>query len=34
VGADLLYQGAAEWNVLASVPVLSAIIAKKASGRS
>jgi ribose transport system substrate-binding protein len=29
VGADLLYQGAAEWNVSLQVPVLDAIIAKK-----
>ena len=29
VGAELLYQGAAEWNVSLQVPVLDAIIAKK-----
>ena len=29
VGADLLYQGAAEWNVSLQVPVLDAIIGKK-----
>ncbi len=29
VGADLIYQGAAEWNVSLQVPILDAIIAKK-----
>jgi ribose transport system substrate-binding protein len=29
VGAELLYQGAAEWNVSLQVPILDAIIAKK-----
>jgi ribose transport system substrate-binding protein len=29
VGADLLYQGAAEWNVSLQVPILDAIISKK-----
>ena len=29
VGCDLLYQGAAEWNVSLQVPILDAIIAKK-----
>jgi ribose transport system substrate-binding protein len=29
VGAELLYQGAAEWNVSLEVPILDAIIAKK-----
>ena len=29
VGAELLYQGAAEWNVTLQVPILDAIIAKK-----
>ena len=29
VGADLLYQGAAEWNVTLQVPIIDAIIAKK-----
>jgi ribose transport system substrate-binding protein len=29
VGADLIYQGAAEWNVSLQVPVLDAVIAKK-----
>src|SRR5437762_9848568 len=28
VGAELLYQGAAEWNVTLQVPILDAIIAK------
>jgi ribose transport system substrate-binding protein len=31
VGAELLYQGAAEWNVSLEVPILDAIIAKKPS---
>jgi ribose transport system substrate-binding protein len=31
VGAELLYQGAAEWNVSLQVPILDAIIAKKPS---
>lgn len=31
VGAQLLYQGAAEWNVSLQVPILDAIIAKKPS---
>ena len=31
VGADLLYQGAAEWNVSLQVPILEAVIAKKPS---
>jgi ribose transport system substrate-binding protein len=29
VGAELIYQGAAEWNVSLQVPVLDAVIAKK-----
>jgi ribose transport system substrate-binding protein len=29
VGADLIYQGAAEWNVSLQVPVLDAVIGKK-----
>ncbi len=29
VGAELLYQGAAEWNVSLEVPILDAVIAKK-----
>src|SRR5580692_12854924 len=29
VGADLIYQGAAEWNVSLQVPVLQAVTAKK-----
>jgi len=29
VGAELLYQGAAEWNVTLQVPIIDAIIAKK-----
>src|SRR5271165_417816 len=29
VGAELIYQGAAEWNVSLQVPILDAIIAKK-----
>src|SRR5579863_8030704 len=29
VGANLIYQGAAEWNVALQVPVLEAVIAKK-----
>ena len=29
VGAELVYQGAAEWNVSLQVPILDAIIAKK-----
>src|SRR5215475_12668700 len=29
VGAELVYQGAAEWNVSAQVPILDAVIAKK-----
>jgi ribose transport system substrate-binding protein len=29
VGADLIYQGAAEWNVSLQVPILDAVIAKK-----
>jgi ribose transport system substrate-binding protein len=29
VGADLIFQGAAEWNVSLQVPILEAIIAKK-----
>ena len=29
VGAELIYQGAAEWNVTLQVPILDAIIAKK-----
>jgi len=29
VGADLIYQGASEWNVSAQVPILDAVIAKK-----
>jgi ribose transport system substrate-binding protein len=29
VGVDLIYQGAAEWNVTLQVPVLDAVIAKK-----
>ena len=29
VGAELLYQGAAEWNVSLQVPILDAVIAKK-----
>jgi len=31
VGAELIYQGAAEWNVSLQVPILDAIIAKKPS---
>jgi len=31
VGAELVYQGAAEWNVSLQVPILDAIIAKKPS---
>src|SRR5579862_2435449 len=29
VGADLMFQGASEWNVTLQVPVLDAVIAKK-----
>ena len=29
VGANLIYQGAAEWNVSLQVPVLEAVIGKK-----
>ncbi len=29
VGADLIYQGAAEWNVSLQMPILDAVIAKK-----
>ncbi len=29
VGAELIYQGAAEWNVSLQVPILEAVIAKK-----
>ena len=29
VGADLIYQGASEWNVSAQVPILDAVMAKK-----
>ncbi len=29
VGAELIYQGAAEWNVSLQVPILDAVIAKK-----
>jgi len=29
VGADLIYQGAAEWNAALQVPILDAVIAKK-----
>ena len=29
VGADLIYQGAAEWNVSLQVPMLDAVIGKK-----
>ena len=29
VGAQLIYQGAAEWNVSLQVPILEAVIAKK-----
>ena len=28
VGAELIYQGAAEWNVSLQVPVLDAVIAR------
>ncbi len=31
VGAELIYQGASEWNVSAQVPILDAIIGKKPS---
>src|ERR1700710_2635729 len=29
VGAELIYQGAAEWNVALQVPIIDAIIARK-----
>ena len=29
VGAELIYQGSAEWNVSLQVPILEAVIAKK-----